>query len=77
MVDEHVVHSGITHLVEHVDDDSFDAIGTYLARFTADFRVLFFRSLMIQKAELKKHQAFRKAMVELSRYLHDDIAAAA
>lgn len=70
----------ITHLIEHVTDDSFDPVATYLARFTAEFRVLFFRGLRVQKPELKKHPAFRKAMVELSRYLHDDdvdIAAAA
>ncbi|TIN00999.1 MAG: ATP-binding protein [Mesorhizobium sp.] len=67
----------ITHLVEHVDDKNFDPIAEYINRFTAEFRVLFFRALMIQKPELKKHQAFRKAMVDLSRYLHDDIAAAA
>jgi hypothetical protein len=62
----------ITHLIEHVTEDSFDAVATYLARFTAEFRVLFFRGLRVQKPELKKHPAFRKAMVELSRYLHDD-----
>lgn len=67
----------ITHLIEHVEHDSFDPVATYLARFTADFRVLFFRGLRVQKPELKLHPAFRRAMVELSRYLHDDIADAA
>lgn len=67
----------ITHLIENVDEDSFSAVSDYLARFTAEFRVLFFRGLMAQRRDLKKHQAFRKAMVELSRYLHDDTAVAA
>jgi len=67
----------VTHMIENVDDDNFDEMSRYLGRFTAEFRVLFFRGLMIQKPTLKKHQAFRKAMVELSRYLHDDLAEAA
>jgi len=67
----------ITHLIENVDEDHFSAVATYLGRFTAEFRVLFFRSLMIQKPHLKQHQAFRQSMVELSRYLHDDVAKAA
>lgn len=63
----------ITHLIEHVEDKSFDAVARYVNRLSSEFRVLFFRGLLIQKPELKKHQAFRTAMVELSRYLHDDI----
>lgn len=62
----------ITHLVEHVNDDNFDPIAIYVNRLPAEFRVLFYRSLMVQKPELRKHQAFRSAMVELVRYLHDD-----
>jgi hypothetical protein len=62
----------VTHLIEHVDEDSFEPVATYVNRLTSEFRVLFFRGLMIQKPELKKHQAFRSAMVELSRYLYDD-----
>lgn len=67
----------VMHLVENVDNDNFDAISLFINRLPAEFRVLFFRALMIQKPELKKHPAFRRAMVELSRYLHDDIAEAA
>lgn len=62
----------ITHLVEHVNDDNFGSITDYVNRLTAEFRVLFFRSLLVQKPELKKHQAFRQALAELSRYFNDD-----
>jgi len=48
-------------------------VATYVNRLPLEFRVLFFRGLLVQKPELKKHQAFRKAMVELSRHLHDTI----
>ncbi|ESX17520.1 hypothetical protein X766_15685 [Mesorhizobium sp. LSJC255A00] len=67
----------ITHLMEHANDDNFTPITEYVTRLGGDYRVLFFRGLMVQKPDLKKHLAFRRALVELSRYLHDDLAAAA
>jgi len=67
----------IGYLTEYVTDENFDKLATYINRLTSEFRVLFFRSLIIQKPALRKHQAFRQAMVELSRYLHDDIDQAA
>jgi len=63
----------VTHLIEFVSDGDFDQVATYVNRLPLEFRVLFFRGLLVQKPELKKHQAFRKAMVELSRHLHDTI----
>lgn len=67
----------VTHMIEHANDEKFPAIATYVNRLPSEYRVLFFRGLMIQKPALKKHLAFRQAMVELSRYIHDDVAAAA
>jgi len=67
----------ITHLMEGVDEKNFDKVAIYINRLTAEFRVLFFRGLMIQKPDLKRHPSFRKAMVDLSKYLHDDLAEAA
>jgi MoxR-like ATPase len=63
----------VTHLIEHVDGDSFDAVSTYIAKFTAEMRVIFFRGLMIQKPDLKLHPAWRRSLVDISRYLHDDL----
>ena len=62
----------ITHLVTKVNDDTFDPVSIFVSRLPAEFRVLFYRSLMIQQPALRKHSAFRRAMVELARYLHDD-----
>jgi hypothetical protein len=67
----------ITHLMEYAEDSNFTEIATYVNRLTSEMRVLFFRGLMIQKPELKKHSAFRAALVTLSRYLNDDLPAAA
>lgn len=60
-----------TFLTDHADADNFDKITTYINRFPSEFRVLFFRSLMVRKPQLRTHSAFRAAMLELSRYLHD------
>lgn len=62
----------VTHLIDHSEDENFEPIATYINRFPSDFRILFYRSLLIRKPVLKRHASFRKAMVELSRYLHDD-----
>lgn len=67
----------VGHLLEHVDDDNFDKVAVYVNRFSSEFRVLFFRGLMIQKPQLRAHRAFRQALVDLSKYLHDDIKEAA
>ena len=60
-----------TYLIEQAEDKNFEKIAEYINRFTSEFRVLFFRGLMIRKPELRAHSAFRGAMLELSRYLHD------
>jgi len=59
----------ITHMNEKTTDDNFDDLSTYANRFSLDFRILFYRSTMIRYPHLRKHPAFSKAMVELSRYL--------
>jgi hypothetical protein len=64
----------VMYLIENVENNNFDMIATYINRLPLEFRILFFRALMVQQPQMKKHQAFRTAMVELSRYLHDDIA---
>lgn len=62
----------ITHLVDHATDKNLDKVATYVNRLPSEFRVLFFRSLMIQKSELRPHPAFRAALTSLARYLYDD-----
>jgi MoxR-like ATPase len=70
--ESNIRYATIIHLMEHADNDNLDPIATYVGRLTSEFRVLLFRGLMVRKPELKKHPAFRRALVELSRYLHDD-----
>jgi hypothetical protein len=67
----------ITHLIENTDDKSFGPIATYVNRLPSEFRVLFFRGLLVRKPELKRHPTFHKALVDLSNYFHDDLPVAA
>ena len=62
----------VTFLTDHVTLENFEEISKYLKRFTTEFRVLFFRSLMVQKPTLREHPAFRSSMLDITRYLHDD-----
>lgn len=61
-----------THLVENTDDKNINDVGDYIGRFPMEYRVLFYRSLIIRKPELRSNPGFAKALVELSRYLNDD-----
>lgn len=60
----------ITHMMEKVDEKNLDALSIYANRFSVDFRILFYRSLLIRHPKLRQHKAFIGAMAELSRYLH-------
>lgn len=69
--DPPVKYAVTTYLIEQADKDNFDKVAAYINRFSAEFRVLFFRGLMIRKPQLRTHPAFVNATLELSRYLHD------
>lgn len=60
----------VSNMMGHVDDETFEKLATYANRLGLDFRVLFFRSVMVRHKHLRHHDAFRGAMVELSRYLN-------
>lgn len=58
-------------LISQATDQNFTKVTDYINRMSAEFRTLFFRGLLVRKPELRGHPAFRSAMLELSRYLHD------
>lgn len=74
----------VSMLISQVTDDThdkegkltkkgnFEPITIFVNRWTSELRVLFFRGLLVQQPELRKHPMFRKALLELSKYLHDD-----
>jgi hypothetical protein len=61
--------ANITHMCEMVDEKNFGDLSTYAGRFSLDFKVLFFRSVMVQKPQLRIHPAFATALRDLNRYL--------
>lgn len=62
--------ANIAHMSESVNEDNFSSFATYANRFSLDFRILFFRTLMIQKPKLRAHHAWATAMRDLQRYLN-------
>ena len=60
----------ICAMMEGVNDLNFDKLTTYADRYSMDFRVLFYRSVMVRQPGLRQHPAFARAMGSLSAYLH-------
>jgi len=61
----------ITHIMGKINAQNFEALTRYVNRFSSEFKVLFFRNVMIHHIDLKGHPAFRAALGELSRWLND------
>lgn len=68
----------ISHMMEYVTEDNFGDLAEYASRFDLAFRILFFRTIMVKEKKAvqegkqesyRHHPAFRKAMVELVKYL--------
>lgn len=59
----------ISMMLGHVEDKTITQLVTYAMKFTADFRLLFFRGLNIRYPQHAQHPAVAKAMVEISQYL--------
>lgn len=62
--------ANIAHMCEVVGESNFGDLAAYANRFSLDFKVLFFRSVLIQKPQLRSHHAFASAMASLQRYLN-------
>lgn len=59
----------ITHLMEKIKPDNADQLLTYVSRFPVDFRVLFFRAVIVRHPEIHATNSFRQAMVAMGQYL--------
>ncbi len=60
----------VSHMMEKIDKDNFDDLSTYADRFPIDFRILFYRSILVRQPVLREHPIFIRAMSSLARYLH-------
>lgn len=61
----------ICHMMANTENGNFSSLAEYADRFDITFRILFYRSVMIQDKTLRSHPAFIKAMSALSAYLND------
>ncbi len=60
----------ISHLSEHVNDETFEKFAIYANRFPIEIRILFYRSTISRHPRLQQHPIFASSMGELSRYLN-------
>lgn len=60
----------ISHMMEKITEENFDDLSTYADRFSMDFRILFYRSVLVRQPILRQHPVFIRAMSSLSRYLN-------
>jgi hypothetical protein len=59
----------VAHMMEKIEENNFSGLATYANRFPLDFRVLFFRSILVKQPKLRQHPAFAPAAREVIRYL--------
>ena len=61
---------GVTmKLATETDKDNFLDLASYMDRYPIENRILYYRSVVAREPLLQSHQAFIKAMVNLSEYL--------
>lgn len=59
----------ITHLMEKVSDNTLTDVATYVNRYSMDFRLLFFRAILVRDQNFRHNPAFVNAMQSLGKYL--------
>ena len=60
----------VTHMMDSVTDKNFSQVSVYADRFDLSFRILFYRSILIQKPNLRNHPDFGKIVGRISQYLY-------
>ncbi|MFV0357777.1 MAG: hypothetical protein ACK5LG_22130 [Bacteroides thetaiotaomicron] len=59
----------VCQLSDAANADIFEALAIYTSRFSLDFRILFFRTVMLRLPELRYTPAFQKACMDVAQYL--------
>lgn len=62
----------VTHMMDKIDTKNFDALATYADRFQLPFRILFYRSILIRRKELRTHKDFGKHIAQIANYIFND-----
>lgn len=58
-----------THMMEKIDDQNFKDLATYADRFSIDFRILFYRSILVRRPTLRTHPNFATHISKIAQYL--------
>jgi len=61
----------VSHMMEKIDAKIFKPLATYIDRFDLSFKILFYRSILVRKPELRTHPDFGPAVGSIISYLHD------
>lgn len=60
----------VTMLADKANAQNLDKLSDYIERFSVDFKILFYRMVFHNPAlKLREHPVFRKAMIEMNKYL--------
>jgi len=60
----------LTVMLDHISDDSIEAVLRYSEQFPLDLRIYFLRSLLVKHPSFKLHQALTQTLVSMSRYIN-------
>jgi hypothetical protein len=60
----------ITHLSKYITEKNLGALCTYANRMGIEFRILFFRTMMVRHPELRHKPEYAKAMSDLTQHLN-------
>lgn len=60
----------ICHMLELADSKNFTHLAAYADRFTADFRILFYRTIRLRIPTLFNHPAFINGQIAIGKYIH-------
>lgn len=60
----------VATMMEKLTAETIDKFSIYADRFDFPFRVMFYRNIMVRQPKLRDHPAFRKATVQLAKYLN-------
>lgn len=68
--DQNMRWATISHMLEKITNENFDKLSKYADRFSMDFRILFYRSVIVRHPHLRQNPSFVGALASLGRYLN-------
>jgi hypothetical protein len=57
-------------LTDYVDEKTIENIGKFMDRMGMEHRILFWRTMLAQRSDLREHEVFARSVISLNRYLN-------